>query len=680
MFLQAMSFQHQSRTLLALAGIASGLGCVPGADPARQQTAELTTGWHTSGGLTFAVAVPPDLDEACPKSRFIGEHSAETGTCPAAAGYWRVAPLFTGSTAHPVPGGLARYCVYQWDGPAGSSPLIGLLPKDGHPSHEDWLSPDCNVVAPMSGALTSNYWPALEQSFREQVSRIDTLPAGGAPIRPVRIDVVDTSTVVAIAGSVPGSGESLHGRAMGLIIEHLACPGGACAAEVAHSLALPLDRAPGGGLERDYRNGGLIGSYGDISRAIFGAVSRWKQHQPGRGLIINLSVGWSPVYGGDFTGSFTNLSPAVRSVYEAISHAVCEGALVIAASGNAGGGPLPPSGPIYPARWETRPRPTLVECAEFSDAPVRIAPTGAVPGQIYQPLLFSASGLDGSDQVLANAPASSRARIAAPASHVTVADPTHVHTRVMTGSSVAAAVTSAAAAVVWAYHPGLAPVEVMQLVYAAGAPLSVAADYCQGAYCGGSRRVSICAALRGSCALLGGAYCPASVVCDARSASETALPPPPDLTGLIYSATASASVAHGWRVPTPCNAVVLSSSSSGPENPCPAEQLFSMSRAPWADPQPDADPCPDCLCMEYRAILEISSDFEGTLSSPTLTFKTMAGDFIKLDLSPEVPEMRPGEIYEIGDLPLRCDDVAYGTADFVVDDLYSASSELLIYR
>ncbi|WP_143309768.1 hypothetical protein [Candidatus Entotheonella palauensis] len=74
----------------------------------------------------------------------------------------------------------------------------------------------------------------------------------------------------------------------------------------------------------------------------------------------------------------------------------------------------------------------------------------------------------------------------------------HSHTGVYTGSSVAAAVLSAAASLAWSYQPHLSGPDIMQLIYDASVDLG--AELClEGAVCRHRRRVSLCGVVQAAC-------------------------------------------------------------------------------------------------------------------------------------------------------------------------------------
>ena len=139
-------------------------------------------------------------------------------------------------------------------------------------------------------------------------------------------------------------------------------------------------------------NGGSIGSQADVARAIYDEVGRWEgslgvgdEHK----LVLNLSLGWHPAYGGSETR--TSMPVPVRAVYDALRYASCKDALVIAAAGHED---TPDSGsqadgPLYPAAWESEPATTSSECLTDFLTTSTPSATGT-----YTPLIYAVGGVD----------------------------------------------------------------------------------------------------------------------------------------------------------------------------------------------------------------------------------------------------------------------------------------------
>ncbi|HKY38975.1 MAG TPA: S8 family serine peptidase [Polyangiaceae bacterium] len=333
--------------------------------------------------------------------------------------------------------------------------------------------------------------PIAEATFLTSVEHVSSLPlrAGGAAPTPVQVAVIDSAGFRQDNGQL-GDDRTPHDRTIANIIERLACPtregASACVVEIQNRLASRLARAPIGSVRSP---GNVVGSQGDLAQAIVDAVDA---AFPGRRLVINLSLGWTRYWGGA-EGNESEFSPPVRAVWDALAYARCKGALIVAASGNGQGRPSLPFGPRYPAAWSERPAPSSARCERLGAGSGLPSATG--------PLLFAAGGVDNEDRALFNAPIGSRPALAAAASHAGVHSPaTSRAAGPYTGTSIAAAVATSAAAVVWAYRPELSADEVMREVYSSSVSLGVEADFCFGERpCPEIRRVSICAAAQAAC-------------------------------------------------------------------------------------------------------------------------------------------------------------------------------------
>jgi hypothetical protein len=192
--------------------------------------------------------------------------------------------------------------------------------------------------------------------------------------------------------------------------------GSACIAMVSSHLALPLENAE----TRNEKDGGRLGTQGDLAQAINRAVEAWLAEPSQPHLVINLSVGWDRRIGGpDPDGPNAHGGP-VRAVHAALERAACLGALVVAAAGNDSGGPQAKQGPLYPAAWETEPMPTPEACKKIGAVRSKGGSSGADSKSRTnfeanrRPLLFSAGGLLGNDRPLPTGRNGGRPRLAAP--------------------------------------------------------------------------------------------------------------------------------------------------------------------------------------------------------------------------------------------------------------------------
>jgi len=348
----------------------------------------------------------------------------------------------------------------------------------------------------------------MRSSLQAGAGALDPLPAPGRPgLVPVVVAYVDTFDGRDEPTTAP---RPRHGAAVARIGESLACPraeGGPCAAEV---WAAPVGRAP---LRRPF----------DVARAIDEVLARYDRRPDAPRLILNISLGWVPdhrcVTGAPSQPPDTVLaaecllgtSPVTvdgtAEVREAIERAVCRGALVIAAAGNASS----PSerGPLFPGAWERVPAPSAGAC-ERRGGPQR---RGGGASNEDRPLVVSAGAVLASGSRSPLTRPVGQPRLVAFGSFAVAFSGTDPppHLQPLAGTSVATAVTSAAASVVWAYRPDLDAAGVVDVLYRHGRATGQQADYCLQPPCGLSRMVSICDALRAACEGRQG-WCPVEAV------------------------------------------------------------------------------------------------------------------------------------------------------------------------
>lgn len=557
--------------------------------------------------------------------------------CPQAAGkdpktgaVWSGERLFS-VNMQPVPPGLADFCVYTADGyppqvEPGAAPLEALRCDFRPPPCLTELSRDSLSVATMGATpqvLENALWEDLRDHLFAQAGRFDTWSGGSA----VRIAFIDTEPP-GLGQDLNGPGTSLHGFTLLSIARDLLCRGGgSCGVQFSSGLGLPLVfcdtvQHPSGVCENP-ANGGYLGTPSQLARAVRAQVQGWQNGTPGQRLVINLSVAWERLFNEDGTGA---LRPATKAVLAALEDARCRGALVVAAAGNVQGGPTPPAAALLPAGWEELAMPDKTTCEGLIAGPVDDA--DIPPGNVYRPLVYAVSAVDTFDRPVAQR-IGGQARLAAYGDHaVTDAEVGGMvgPTATQTGTSVATAVVSAAAAAVWYYRPELAGWEVIEQIYAAadellddGAP--VAADFCfGGGSCPRARRVQICDAVAAACAGVG---CPA-FDCPQRNAylpeldadqveADFALDDTYDIEDLTEEGTVSGcgpDYTLHWLTAT-----------APPDNPCPQRQYYSLQATPWTDGQPSGQACELCSCVARSPgtlHLEVEQDFEGELRDVTL--------------------------------------------------------------
>lgn len=595
-----------------------------------------------------AAAPPPTRSDACDERQWLAVLPVYASKCPvpriSGAGAWLVSSLFEDHASVE----LTRYCAYEWGDRTVPPDTTALLALKRERLVQD-LSPDCLVAAPAGTAAVDATWSTLRESFRQQTDALDVLPMGPKGVSAVRVAMVDTSPDGYAAGAAIDGGSG-HGFALGRIIRELACPPdgpgmtsgwppAACIAALSHHLALPMSPSR----ERDTTHGGSFGSFADLAKAIVRAVDAWvAARQIHQHLVLNLSVGWDGRWGGSSKAGYAGLEPGPKAVFAAIARASCLGALVVAAAGNDSGGPEVDPGPLYPAAWESLSVPNVEACKGFVEP--REQPLLGPPSAAAAPLLLAAGGVEGDDRALAIGRGAGRPRLAAPATHA-VADrfdgPRPAPTRVLTGTSVSAAVTSAIAAVIWGYRPELSREAVVDAVLTSAVPLGKDADFCLGGVAcplaPGStareiRRVGLCPALRLACAATAG-LCPPGLrpTCQDRPAYVDARPrfDALELAAIDAMSAVSVSAAAVTKSLAPLGvcgpASIRIAGADYPPMPCPDRQLYTAVVAPWVGPQPGSAGCPDCSLVRDPGgaassvlRLQIDDDYPNALTSPVL--------------------------------------------------------------
>jgi hypothetical protein len=596
------------------------------------------------------VPVTPAVDvrDACLGVRWVARLRDARAECPAAerlpagAGTWRVERLF----GDDAPTGLRGYCTYSWEPSAGGDP--NLVPAKGTDYLEAFggrlsqgtdaievVSKDCLAVGVQDTDVTQAVGRVAESAYYAAVDQVHPLPDGanGGPAA-IRVSVVD-STPRGYDEGVAMDGRSDHGLNVGRIVRKIACPGdGAgvnCVGFVSHNLALPMVTPT----IATPALGGFFGYQSQLAASLQAAVSDWKAHNAGAAaadetpherLVINVSLGWEPIYGGAVPAAGpAGLAPPVRAVYDALQHAACNGALVFAAAGNDPGGPTPVGGAMYPAAWEQRPAPTFAQCAALEGAGYAESPSRPIyplPGvNAYRPLIYGVAGVNHNDFPLANARPGSSGRLVATAqlaaTRYEVSPGVWDHTQAISGSSAAAAATSGAAAAVWGYRPELRPYEIAQRLYDSAVSLSPdfygtarRAKVCQSGFnCGtmNVKRLDVCAALTAACA-------GAPSLCFAAAAAPACATPAkytgsgPDLSSVdadytarldaTFDASALSSGLPGLSACGHTTGAVLyrtrPNAGAYPADACPTRQLYGEGMLPFVGPQPTAPICAEC--------------------------------------------------------------------------------------
>jgi hypothetical protein len=365
----------------------------------------------------------PPCTELCLETRRVSAKPVE-GECKPEDGW---------SSSRIDVGGGKGFCVYDW---IAAQPEALDAVEAVHAGHGGWpgqppdrlppaTEPDCRVEpsAPdRTDALVTEF--GARRTTVEQHGTI--VGSDAAATHPVMVAVVDT------APRRRASARGAHGRAMASIVMDVACGSTAsCPRTVETFLGLP--RRVG---SPDYHeDGGFYGYQSDLAEGIAAAVAEWTARADQPKLVINLSVGWEPACGG-----------ASEIVRHAIAAATEQGALVLAAAGNRRIGSCV-TGPTEPGAW----------AAQRTSA-----------GRETSALLHAITPVDDRLADLVTSRPGSNMRVATHAFMITTTDEGAV-LGPYSGSSVATAVASGIAALVWSRRPELDAQKVMELVWQSGA-------------------------------------------------------------------------------------------------------------------------------------------------------------------------------------------------------------------
>lgn|GEM_PF-6088836 len=504
------------------------------------------------------VRYPPRVDSSAEvKTRWIGMTTPGSQGCPVPgpASDWTGGPLFSmkgvekdlEASAHEA--GLDQFCVYDYQGSASSPELPGEISARLRNAVHDQVGMVSSAAAASPDRLATMIWKSFYQRFSYQVQAPGSLPVAAGPPR-VRLAVVDTQPDGDGVPSAEAKGMSNHGYTLLRMAGDLACkPGAPCAIRIASRLAMPVvsfDPVQG---KEDFGTpplkGGFRGTFADLSKALWQEI---KQCPRSEHLVLSLSLGWDGKKFGGWEENPGKMPTEVQAVYKALNVAAKRGILVIAAAGNELTG-SDATEPLLPAGWESRAR----------------------PGRDW-PLVYAISGIDGRGHPLVSTRKQGEAARVAYADHVVVPDPSDPmgRTATLTGTSVAAAVVSTTAALVWSYHPALTPAEVMDLLSQAGEDLGRKPDFAfpSGSMSASVRRISLCQAIKKVCTQTG-ASCQGPVLCDPAEPA----PIEPELIS--------------FQPKESMNGVIASLGFSPPKLPNLLDQ-------PWVGPQPGVDPCPNC--------------------------------------------------------------------------------------
>ena len=510
-----------------------------------------------------------------------------TGLC-GDVGPWLGQPLFDGPGD--VPQGLERYCLYTYAPGGADVDEAGNL--GSHLGANFELAADCRAVTPQGSAISDEIGAGLDAYFGWLAGRI-TPDEISTPLaqQPVHTAVVDT-----YPHAEPSKPRSSHGPIVSSIINSFVCPAGTgCAVQVHNYLGLPRT-----GTTVDYNRGGLVGRQSDLAKGIMEALAAHEMFHAGDPLVINLSVAWEAE---EFGGMDSNdLSPPVRAVYDALRVARCEGALIIAAAGNASD--ISCSGePMAPARWEEIAAPDGGECAELGVSNAYVDPAA------HAPLVHAIGGIYGPQTKMMASRQAGMPRLAAASSHaVAQPGPGLPALEVRNGTSIGTAVASATASLIWSYDTSLSPSTVMRKIYEAGEPIgSLTADFGPGGAVTAVHRVDTCKALEEAIPAF-------SLGCDDREQPVT-LAQLVNFTEAAVTNSDVVSIGTGLDCTDACDNPYKLYPQAGSTRTC-----TSIESDPWSkltSPQPIITGCQECIltndtsAQESTALITVVSDFAG---------------------------------------------------------------------
>jgi hypothetical protein len=444
-----------------------------------------------------------------------------------------------GITTEQVAAELSRFCVYEAESSWRKSAAPFASPRRHGLVRLDRDCAAMSVAAP--GDLTPADLEALSAQFFAQAGRPLGMEINNQ--QGVRLAFLDTEPTRVGVPAQPGNAK--HGYTLAHIAQRLVCSPEQperCAARITTRLALPIlnfDAASESGTNIDGSHGGGIGTQMDLADAIYGEVNDWlaalRREDAPRHLVLNLSLGWDPaLFGGAKESSIADLQAGTQAVFRALQYAKSLDVLVLAAAGNQRDCCPQTTGPLLPAGWE---RGTPVDDAHRDAADT--------------PLVYAVGGVDGKGLALSNArPGGMPERAAIGENGVVTAwsaeDKQFSSTWLYTGSSVATAVVSSTAALVWDSFPRLDSAGVMKTLDDSGAPLSINASFSANGPSSTTvqaRKIAVCTALRHACALNTSLPCPLTGDCGGPqiAAPQMVHVAPPPLSMACYP----------WVVPQP---------------------------------------------------------------------------------------------------------------------------------
>ena len=535
------------------------------------------------------------------QDRWVYDVGAPGLPCPAPTGDYSVSKLFGPG----APGQLGRFCQYEAKvvGGGGACPLSAVACGQDNPL------PDLMVVGPAGISAKAVIGEKLRQRFVQQMGSVPSVLPSTTGHTPTRVALFDGSPDHGPQDALSSYATlaTLHGYNLANILNTQPKDStGTALFEPYTNLALQLETNGLGQVVSDPTHGGSFGSISYLAAAVVQEVGLWKPSRGQRGLVLNLSIGWDPEWGGDLADRPV-WPPAIEALYRALQYAKCEGALTFAAAGNKLGGPTTDTDPLFPAGWGKGVFDPTLCAADYSVTGVPVLHL------LDTPLVYAVGGVDHENRALVVSRPNSQPEHVAFGDHGAVTDVFGNLTDPMTGTSVSTAVVSSAAAAVWANRPNLTSTAVAGALLASGSTIGVVDPFwCSGGTCDDVRRVDVCRAVSYACDAASPGYAatspggvgqpcdrsPTAGACGPLTPAVSIVPPGPLLAQMNAFAPDIAIVPYPliYNAPECGLSRNLRQQTAGMAmNPCPDTQYYEDSAEPWLHPQPRTSECPSCF-------------------------------------------------------------------------------------
>lgn len=431
----------------------------------------------------------------------------------------------------------------------------------------------------VQGAGDLDLLPRPEQraAFQQRAGAVGT--STWPTTAPVRLALIDSLDASGAGWTYANLSSDNHGAPLGRLIEELTCVSGIGDG----TKPCLVDLVAYDALHNVSATGEPAGTLHDLADAIIAAVDGDDGHK-----VINISLGWVPL------PSLGNVDPnqpmptPTKAVYEALKYAACHDAVVFAAGGNYLGGPNGTfdSGLVYPAGWQADN--TAVQCDQYGGA-----------GQFNGSLVHAVGGLGASsDKIGLSRPGGFPTLAAFGVDGVSLkvvgsSTKPKDHTLPMSGTSVATAVVSAAAAARWALDAGPNNEAIVDALRQSPSSLQGDIKY-DNTY--DVKKIDACEQATEGCnsSSCGGTFVCPTVGNPAPSAATLALIAPSLATATAPKLKERTCSGHTvWGVPG--------------NTTCMDNFTTSVDATPWVHPMPGCDPCVGC-------ILTLAGDFFGELN------------------------------------------------------------------